>query len=44
MTACEADEIIKKAEKEVEAAAEYALLQQEADMSAAELEKRVYAD
>lgn len=44
MTACEADKIIKKAEKEVEAAAEYALLQQEADMSAAELEKRVYAD
>ena len=44
MTEQDVKAVIKKAEDDVEAAAEYALSQPVADMSAEELEKRVYAD
>lgn len=44
MTAEETEAIVKRAEAAVEAAAEYALSQLVSDMSAEELEDRVYAD
>ena len=44
MTAEETEAIIKRAEAAVEEAAEYALSQPVSDMSAEELENRVYAD